>query len=171
MTHVYFGDGKGKTTAAIGLGVRACGRGMRVLLVQFLKGSDSGELAALSYLPGITVLPGPNSMKFTFQMDARELQEAARLCALRLEEAVQTAARENYDLLILDELLDTVDCGLLPDERLTELVRTKPDRLELVLTGRNPSKEILSLADYVTEMKKVKHPFDSHIPARRGIEF
>ncbi len=171
LIHIYCGDGKGKTTAAIGLGVRACGRGMHVLLVQFLKGADSGELEVLRALPGFTVFPNPETLKFTFQMNEEERAQAALLCANRFEQAVDSARQGNCDLLILDEVFGAVSTGMLPEEALTEFARSKPPALELVLTGRDPSAQVLALADYVSEIKKVKHPFDRNIPARRGIEF
>lgn len=171
LTHVYCGDGKGKTTAAIGLGVRACGSGKRVLLVQFLKGNGSSELTALRQLPNFPVLPAPGNIKFTFEMTKQELDETAVLCTARLREAVSTAAAQGSDMLILDEVFGAISCNLLPNEMLVELIKNKPQKLELVLTGRDPKPEVLELADYISEIKKVKHPFDKDIPARRGIEF
>lgn len=171
MTHIYCGDGKGKTTAAVGLGVRACGRGMPVLMVQFLKGEDSGERAALKGMAGFTLTPNPGQMKFTFQMTPGELEQAKTLCRERFEAAVEAARAGRCRLLILDEVLDAVNCGLLPEEDLTGFLLSRPEDLEVVLTGRNPSEPLLALADYVSEMKKVKHPFDRKIPARKGIEY
>ena len=171
LTHVYCGDGKGKTTAALGLGVRACGRGKRVLLVQFLKGSDSGELNVLDALPNFNILPNPENIKFIFQMNETERAETAQLCGARFQKAVQAAADGACDLLILDEVFGAVSTGMLPNEMLAEFIKSKPGNLELVLTGRDPEPEILVLADYVSEIRKVKHPFDRNISARKGIEF
>jgi len=171
LTHVYCGDGKGKTTAAIGLGIRACGSGKRVLLVQFLKGNSSSELIALKQLTGFTILPAPGNIKFTFHMTEQELRETALLCAARFREAVSAADTLDCDMLILDEVFGAISCNLLDDEMLVGLIKNKPQKLELVLTGRDPKPEVLELADYISEIKKVKHPFDKDIPARRGIEF
>jgi ATP:corrinoid adenosyltransferase len=171
LTHIYCGDGKGKTTAALGLGVRACGRGKRVLLVQFLKGSDSGELNVLNALPNFSVLPNPENIKFIFQMEEAERTETARLCRTRFQKAAQAAAGGACDLLILDEVFGAISTGMLPNKTLIEFIKSKPGNLELVLTGRDPEPEILTLADYVSEILKVKHPFDRNIPARKGIEF
>ncbi len=171
LTHVYCGDGKGKTTAAIGLGVRACGSGKRVLLVQFLKGNTSGELAVLKQLAGFEVMPAPEHIKFTFQMTPRELEETALLCGSQFCKVVSEAHAGSCDMLILDEVFGAIHCNLLTNEMLTDFIKNKPPKLELVLTGRDPGPEVLALADYVSEIKKVKHPFDRDIPARKGIEF
>lgn len=171
LTHVYCGDGKGKTTAAIGLGVRACGSGKRVLLVQFLKGDSSSELAALKNVSNFSILPAPHSIKFTFNMTKQELAETAALCAARFREAVVAVNADGCDLLILNEVFGAISCNLLNNEILIELIKNKPQKLELVLTGRDPKPEVLELADYISEVKKVKHPFDKGLPARRGIEF
>ncbi len=171
LVHVYCGDGKGKTTAALGLGLRACGCGKRVLLAQFLKGNTSCELTALKKLEHFKALPSPDFMKFTFQMSPQEREETAKLCTAQLEAAVTEAAEGDYDLLILDEALGAAECGLLPDARLLDAIKNKPQKLELVLTGRSPNPEVLELADYISEVKKIRHPYDRNIPARRGIEF
>lgn len=171
LTHVYCGDGKGKTTAAVGLGVRACGSGKRVLMAQFLKGNSSSELIVLRQLKNFSVLPAPASIKFTFQMTKHELEETAVLCGNLFCKAVSAVNAGDCDLLILDEVFGAVNCGLLDNGVLTDLIKNKPQNVELVLTGRDPKPDVLELADYVSEIKKVKHPFDRDIPARRGIEF
>ncbi len=171
LTHIYCGDGKGKTTAAIGLGIRACGSGKKVLLAQFLKGSTSSELTVLRELKNFSVLPAPEHIKFTFQMTPAELREAAALCGSQFQRAVSAANAGECDLLILDEVFGAISCGLLANTLLPGLIKNKPQSLELVLTGRDPKPEVLELADYVSEIKKIKHPYDRNIPARRGIEF
>lgn len=171
LIHIYCGDGKGKTSAAVGLGVRACGSGKRVLLVQFLKGENSAERSVLAGLPRFTVAPNPEQIKFTFQMTPGEREEAERDCRARFTAAVNAARAGECDLLILDEALGAVQTGLLPNATLADFMRNKPSGLELVLTGRDPSPEVLALADYVSEIRKVRHPFDRGVPARRGIEF
>lgn len=171
LIHIYCGDGKGKTTAAIGLGVRACGCGIAVLLVQFLKGENSGERTALKNLSDFTIMHNPQQIKFTFQMTPDELEQAKKLCGERLEAAMKAARNGKCGLLILDEVLDAVNCDLIPESVLTGFLQAKPQALEVVLTGRNPSPRLLALADYVSEVKKVKHPYDRRIPARKGIEY
>lgn len=113
----------------------------------------------------------PQAIKFTFQMDEAELAKTAVLCENMLKQAINTAQKGDCDLLILDEVFGALSCNLLNANTLLEFMRKKPEKLELVLTGRDPSREFLDLADYVTEMKKVKHPFDKGMPARKGIEF
>lgn len=169
--HVYCGDGKGKTTAAVGLAVRAAGTGKRVLLVQFLKGRDTGELHSLAHIPEITVLRGKASEKFTFQMNERELQEVYDNQTKNLLTALEEARKGHCDLLILDEIMGALSTETVDEDLLKSLVLYKPEPLELVLTGRNPPDWIVEAADYVTRMEKVKHPYDRGIQARRGVEY
>jgi cob(I)alamin adenosyltransferase len=171
LTHIYCGDGKGKTTSAIGLGVRACGSGKKVLLVQFLKGDTSSELNVLRQLKNFSTLPSSENVKFTFKMTQHELEETALLCEGQFCRAIASVNAGDCDMLILDEIFGAIHCNLLSNEKLVDLIKNKPQNLELVLTGRNPEPEILELADYVSEIKKVKHPYDRNIPARKGIEF
>lgn len=170
MIHLYCGDGKGKTTCAFGLALRALGRGMHVAVAQFLKGSDSGEREALAQFPGARLLPVPEELKFVFQMDETERQTAAAQCLALLEEA-ERAAEGGGEMVVLDECCAAISTGLLPLERVTEFLDRWGCKAELVLTGRDPAPELLERADYVTEMKKQKHPFDRGIPARKGVEW
>ncbi len=168
LIHLYTGGGKGKTTAAVGLCVRALGAGLRVRFVQFMKGRGSAELAPLRQL-GAHVTRATNEEKFVFQMNEQEraaCQKAHRAC---LAEAAKTAAE--WDLLVLDEALGALETGLLAEEELLPFMREKPPGLELVLTGRSAPETLRALADYVTDMRAEKHPFAAGIPARRGIEF
>ena len=167
MIHIYCGDGKGKTTAAMGLALRAAGRGKRVVVAQFLKGADSGERAALAQLPQVTLLPVPQQVKFTFSMTPQERREAELSCRQLLDLAMQAAP--SCFLLVLDEVCTATELGLLP----LSCVLSCLDRLpcEAVLTGHNPSPQLINRADYVTQMKKLRHPFDAGLPARIGIEF
>ena len=170
LIHIYCGDGKGKTTASLGLCLRAAGHGKRVLLVQFLKTNRSGEREALKLLPTVTVLPNPERLKFTFQMNEDEKAAAAAQCAGQLEEAVAAAEAGACELLILDEAFGALSCGLLDRERLLSFLRSKPASLEVVLTGRDPDDDFLALADYISEVRLVRHPFQKGVPAREGIE-
>lgn len=169
--HLYCGDGKGKTTCAIGLGVRAAGSGKKVLLVQFLKDASGNERKILAAIPGFFLFPAPVTIKFTFHMNPQEKQEACCRCEQLLEDAIRQAKQDSIDVLILDEALAAVDAGVLAEESLCCAVQSKPEKLELVLTGRNPSGRLVLLADYVTEMKKIKHPYDKGEAAREGIEY
>ena len=169
LLHIYHGGGKGKTTAAAGLCLRAAGHGLRVGFAQFLKDGSSGECAALKVLPGVTVFDALPHVPFTFSMTPEDREEARDFYASLLR-ACESAA-SGLDLLVLDEVLDAVNTGILPEESLLAFVKNRPDSLELVLPGRDPSPELLELADYITEMRVVRHPYQRGQAARPGIEW
>jgi cob(I)alamin adenosyltransferase len=172
MVHINTGDGKGKTTASIGLGIRAWGRGMRVLMVQFLKGADTGEIRTLKKLePDFTLYRGTEIKKFTWEMDEGELEQTKKAQRDQFELAVCEALSGSWDLIILDEIMAAVTTGMIPLNDVMEFVKCKPDKLELVLTGRDAPSGLIELADYVSEIKAVKHPMERGVPPRRGIEF
>lgn len=166
LVHLYWGNGKGKTTTAMGLALRALGSGKSVTIVQFLKGAESGEIAPLRAL-GAKIYRGKAGQKFVSRMSE---QEKAETRAMQTEH-LRAALEEPSDLLILDEAcaawqLDMVDRALLE-----QAVRAKPDAQELVLTGRDPAPWMRELADYQTEMHCCRHPYERGITARKGIEF
>ena len=171
MLHLYCGDGKGKTTAAMGLALRMTGRGGGVVVAQFLKGTDSGERQALALLPQVTLLDVPQWVKFIFQMVPEEQAAERRRSLALLEEAEKLACRESCRLLVLDEVCGAVSVGLLPLSALLEVLDRLPAGLEVVLTGRDPAPELLDRADYITEMKHLLHPFAQGQQARPGIEY
>ena len=168
LVHLYCGDGKGKTTCGVGLTVRAAGSGRKVLFHQFLKDNSSSERKVLERLPEVTILPGRNYEKFTFQMTAGELEEVLE----NNDSIFRTLCRQaaQYDVLVLDEALYAIDKGLLSEEPVLAFLEEKPAGLEVVLTGRNPSQKMMDHADYISEICKRKHPFDRGISARIGIE-
>ncbi len=170
LIHIYCGDGKGKTTAAVGLAVRCAGRGNKVLLVQFLKSRDSGELYSLAKLPDIEVMRGKESKKFTFQMNEEEKHALLIEHNKMFEQVLAKIKNGGYSLLILDEVIGALNAKVFEMPKLIEFLRHKPENLEVVLTGRNPAQELVEIADYVSEMRKVKHPMDKGIMAREGIE-
>lgn len=170
LIHIYTGDGKGKTTAALGLILRATGRGLHVVLGQFLKGRETGELHTLSLLPGVTVFRGKPLTKFSFQMNEQEKAEVLQSHNEFIQELASYCRQEETDLLVLDEVIGACGTHLLDESLLIDFLKHKPEHLEVVMTGRNPSPELLELADYVSEICKRKHPFDKGIPAREGIE-
>lgn len=170
LIHIYCGDGKGKTTAAIGLAVRCAGHGNHVLIVQFLKSRPTGELKSLALLPNIEVMRGKETAKFTFQMNDEEKSEVKREHLELFEKVKQKCADELIDLLIFDEVIGACNTGVFDQGALINFLKNKPEELEVVLTGRNPAPELVELADYVSEVCKRKHPFERGIPARKGVE-
>ena len=171
-THIYFGDGKGKTTAALGLAIRAAGFGMNVVIVQFLKDQESAELKSLALLPKIKVLRGKASgAAFFMGMNEAEKQETKNIHDANLREALELHQEGLCDMLILDEAIDAHRLGVLDKELFEGLLRDKPENLELIVTGHRPSRELLSYGDYVTEMVKHKHPYSLGVKGRDGIEW
>ncbi|MDO5291914.1 MAG: cob(I)yrinic acid a,c-diamide adenosyltransferase [bacterium] len=171
MVHIYHGDGKGKTTAAMGLAVRAAGVGNLVTIVQFLKGNPTGEIEILSRIPEVTILRNEINHGFTFQMSEEQKKEVAMMHNLNLMQAIDKINRKECDTLILDELLDVYNMDLIDKNMVRTLLEMRPKELEIVMTGRNPDEYLIGQADYITNMKKEKHPFDQGLPARRGVEF
>lgn len=167
LVHIYTGDGKGKTTAAVGLACRAAGAGKKVLLVQFLKGSETGELASLRTL-GVHIVRS-DVKKFIPYMTAEEKDD----CRGKQQDCLR-AARESaagYDLVILDECIGAAAMHMVEEAELVEFVRGKPPETELVLTGRDAPPALVALADYVSDIRCVKHPYDKGVPARKGVEY
>lgn len=170
LVHIYCGEGKGKTTCSVGLTVRACGYGLHVLFMQFLKSGDSSELKILKSLPGIDVLGTKPIKKFSFQMTEEEKAETRQVNAEQFADMVRMLENDHYDMLVLDEVLGAIEAGLLDDQLIVNFLKNRPEQLEVVMTGRYPTEELEELADYVSRIDKVKHPYDKGIPARAGIE-
>ncbi len=170
LIHIYCGDGKGKTTAAIGLGLRCSGHGNKVLLVQFLKSWRTGELNSLQKISNIEVLRGMETAKFTFQMTAEEKAEVLEQHNRLFATVKKKCAEENIDLLIMDEVIGAINTGVFELDSLLDFLSNKPRELEVVLTGRAPKQPLLDMADYVSEICKRKHPFEKGVKARVGIE-
>lgn len=171
LIHIYCGDGKGKTTAAMGLGMRAAGREKKVLLTQFLKSNKTGELNSIEKLNEFFhFFEGKPANKFIWNMNEKEIEELRQEHTERFKVVTQKAVDETYDLLILDEIIATVNNNLVPLKMVVEFLKNKPEGLEVVMTGRGPKEELINLADYVSEIKAIKHPFEKGIPSRVGIE-
>ncbi len=168
LVHLYCGDGKGKTTAAVGLAVRAAGAWKKVRFVQFLKNGNSSELAPLR-LCGAETLVCEKPHGFIWTMTEAEKAQAAADYTELLVGAFEDA--DDLDLLILDEAVGAAGCGMIPEEELLRLIKERPESLEVVMTGRDPSPALQDAADYITEMKKIRHPFDKGVNARKGIEY
>lgn len=166
--HLYYGDGKGKTTAAVGLCMRACGAGLRCGFLQFLKGRPTAERPPLETL-GVWVLAPATGPRFWFEMDEAEKQVCRNVSAAALQEAAARMA--DLDLLVLDEVLDAEELGILPAGLLQEIVQKRPEALELVLTGHSCPEQLAASADYITRFLAEKHPYDKGLDARRGIEY
>ena len=171
MKHIYYGDGKGKTTAAIGLAVRAAGSKMKVLFVQFLKTEFSGERHILSHTENVTLTFCPLELKFTFDMDDKEKAQAAKIFKGSFDNAVTTALTEKYDMVVLDEVFEAINAHMLSESEVYEFITNAPSSMEIVMTGHNPPQKFMDCADYITEFKKIKHPYDRGITGRIGIEF
>lgn len=169
LIHLYCGDGKGKTTAALGLALRAAGAGKQVVFTQFFKDGSSSEVEPLAALPGVRVFHADTVRGFYRNMTPSQREQAGKDYTALFRQVTQAA--QEADLLILDEIVSACNRGVVPEKLVTDFLREKLARLEVVLTGRNPSSALLELADYVTEMRKLRHPFDRGIGARKGIEF
>ena len=169
LIHIYCGDGKGKTTAGVGLTVRAAGAGKQVVFTQFFKNGTSSEVKILSQIPNIRTMHCTTSHGLYSRMNDDQKEKAKSDYGMLLEEVLEAA--KDADLLVLDEAISACNHGTIDEDVLIEFLQNKPENLEVVMTGRGPSEELQACADYITEMKKIKHPFDQGIPARKGIEF
>ena len=171
MKHLYFGDGKGKTTAAVGIAVRAAGSNLKVLFVQFLKTEFSGERHVLSHTENVTLTLCPADLKFTFQMNEKEKTQAAKIFKGIFDHSVTLALTEKYDMVVFDEIIDAINAEMLTESEVVEFITNAPSSMEIIMTGHNPSQKMIDLCDYVTEFKKIKHPYDRGITGRIGVEF
>jgi cob(I)alamin adenosyltransferase len=169
IVHVYSGNGKGKTSAAFGLALRALGRGLKVYVIQFIKGGfDYGELHIVDRLPGLTLKAFGRGRFIT---DTPPSEEDVKLADDAMSLAEQVVKKGEFDVVILDEINVAVSLGLIRVERVLNLIENKPKHVELVLTGRYASEEVIKAAQLVTEMREIKHPFSKGLPARKGIDF
>lgn len=177
QVHVFYGNGKGKTTSALGTALRACGNGYNVHLVQFMKNGASsleeqipGEIKALAQFSSFSFKRfGVGNWYVQNKSDKTEHEQNVKQTFDHVKESLKN---QNYDIVVADEILYAVQLGLLEEEKVIELIKTKPKNKELILTGSHqPFPNIFELADLVTEIKKIKHPYDKGILARKGIEF
>ena len=169
LIQVYTGAGKGKTTAAIGQAIRACGHGLKAIMIQFMKGkTDYGELRAAESLPNFSIeqygLP-------TFVEKGNPSEEDLRLAREGFARAREVIESREFDLVIMDEINVAVDYGLIPLDDVLKVMEKKPPTVELILTGRYAHPQISKRADLVTEMVDIKHHYESNIQARKGIEY
>jgi cob(I)alamin adenosyltransferase len=168
---VYTGNGKGKTTAAMGSALRAIGQGLRVLMLQFIKGSwDYGELESIKRLePDFTIQRlGKGFIHLKSKQNNKEVIENI---SQSWERAKAEVLSDKYDMIILDEINYVISYGLLQVEEMLKLLEERPKRLHIILTGRDAHNKVIDKADLVTEMKEIKHPYSKGIKAQKGIEF
>ena len=176
LVHIYTGKGKGKTTAAFGLGMRAAGAGLKVCIFQFLKSKrlTSGEVESAKRLsPKLKVVRFNQTHPIFLPSKDRQdsIQSLKSSITIALKEVEKALSSGRYDLVILDEVINAVSEKYLSMKALKELIDSRPEEIEMVLTGRNAPRELVRMADYVTEMKEVKHPYKRGIKARKGIEW
>ena len=169
LVHVYTGNGKGKTTAAFGLALRAWGHGGRACIVQFMKcGENYGEVKAVRRLPGIVLR---QFGKEGFMIKGKHSQEDIELARKALAFSAEVLSSGEYDLVVMDEVCVALDFGLLQISDVAKAIESRSRRTEVVLTGVNAPKELIERADLVTEMKMIKHPYESGVSAREMIEY
>jgi cob(I)alamin adenosyltransferase len=169
LVQVYTGNGKGKSSAAFGLALRAIGRGLKVYIIQFIKGGfDYGELYMVDRLPNLKLKAFGRGKFVTEKPPGKEDIKLAEEALVLAEEVVKSG---EYDIVILDEINVALNLKLIKTERVVELIKNKPKHVELVLTGRYAPNEIIEAADLVTEMREVKHPYNKGFQARKGIEY
>lgn len=171
LIHIYCGDGKGKTTAALGLAIRAAGAGKRVHLVQLLKGNPTLELNSLALLPNITIDRPEKEFGFTFNMTDEQKAELTCIHNRLLTFAFDKMNCGDIDMLIIDEFFAAYNKNLLDRRFAEKILFEKSFACELVLTGREPDVKFIAAADYVSEIKCVKHPYEKGVSARKGIEY
>lgn len=167
MIQIYTGNGKGKTTAALGLALRAAGAGKKVFIAQFVKGMAYSEVKALEKIPGIEIRQYGLDCFIKNEPTQKDIDAARR----GLKAVAQIMAEEKYDMIILDEVNIATYYKLFPVEDLVSLLKNTSKKMEIVLTGRYAAEELLKMADLVTEMKEVRHYYLNGVEAREGIEF
>ena len=169
--HIYCGDGKGKTTAATGLAVRAAGSGMKVLFLRFLKNEDSAELKILDQIENIDRVRLDKSFGFYKFLSDEEKCDLKAYCRERWNLMVQKSAEGSYTMVVLDELISVVNYQMIPEGEVIRYLKERSPDIEVVMTGRDPGEILINAADYVSEVRKIKHPYDQGITARKGIEY
>jgi len=172
LIQIYTGNGKGKTTAAVGQAIRALGRGYRVMMVQWLKKNNSGEIPVLKRL-GVEVLSwgGDYGKKLIANLPLEDIDKIIQENEAFFKQVMEKIKKGKYDLLILDEINVAIKLGLIEEDEVLKWLKNKPPSLEVILTGREATSQLLAIADLVTEMKKVKHPYDRGVKMRKGVEY
>lgn len=168
---IYTGNGKGKTTCAVGQGIRACGCGFKVLMIQFLKSWHTGEIDIVKNIDKFDFMRIGSPRDFTWNLTEDEKTNLKSEITNKFKGLTEIFKENKYDMIILDEVLGTINDKFLSEEDVIDFLHKKPETVEVILTGRNASDNLINEADLVTEMKEVKHYFAKEVEARRGIEF
>lgn len=171
MIHIYCGDGKGKTTAAVGLTVRMAGSGKKVLFVQFFKSDKSSEISILKSIGNIRTLHLEKNYGRYKNMSQEVRKQAGIEYKDLFKRAIEIAVNENFDMLVLDEIISAYNYEFVERGELIGFLDKYGQEKEIVMTGRNPVSELIEMSDYVSNIEKLKHPFDKGVKARKGIEF
>jgi cob(I)alamin adenosyltransferase len=171
LVQVYTGDGKGKTTACAGLALRMAGSGGRVLYAFMQKGIMSSEVKLLETMKGIDVFRVCTMTKFSHLQNEAEKAEYRRQHTEGLEKIINLCQSGNYDMVVVDEAIGAISEKAIEMERIMDLINSRPEKCEIVLSGRKAPDELIKAADYVSDIRAVKHPFENGIQARRGIEY
>jgi len=171
LIHIYTGDGKGKTTAALGLCFRAAGWGIRSAFIQFMKGQDTGEIRAAEKFSDLMIFEQYGSDGFIKDKNSATHRDHLVKTVKGLARAGELIREKRCSIVVLDEILTLPQFGLLPEDKIMELIEMKPAEVELVLTGRGATPELIKRADLVTEMREIKHYYSSGVIARKGIEY
>jgi len=171
FVQIYTGEGKGKTTAALGLSFRASGRGKKVLFVQFLKGMKTGEQISINENDNIEHLKIAETVRFFNTLSEEEQDELKTRTQTEWEDLKKRIGTDSMDILVLDEIMAAMQHRLIDEEDVLELLKNRPLHMEVILTGRSASKNLIEEADLVTEMKNVKHYYNQGILSRIGIEY
>ena len=171
QVHIYTGDGKGKTTAAMGLAFRASAYDKKIYILQFLKGRKTGERLSAKKFDNITFERANKSKKFFIQMTDEEKKEQKQEIKKIWEKINGILKESDYEIIIFDEIMGAISNGMVEIEDVKKLIENKGEDKEFILTGRNAPEELIEMAGYVTEMKMIKHPFNNNVPARKGVEY
>lgn len=173
LVHLYTGNGKGKTTAALGLALRALGRDRKVAVVQFLKRTriKTGEVIFAEKMNGPLMIMQFGASRFATREEKEDVERSGDTVARGWQVAGELVRQGEHDLVVLDEVTHVVKSGAVPLEELIQLIRDKAEPVELVITGRYAPPELAAVCDYITEMKEIKHPFKNGIRAREGTEY
>ena len=171
MIQLYHGEGKGKTTAAVGGAIRAAGAGMQVVFGQFMKGNETAELAELKKIPNIDILRSDENFGFYFQMTEEQKKRLTDIHNQILEKMRQLAEQGKCDFLVMDELTYPINYNLIEKDPLYKFLEYNKDKIEIIITGRNPVPRLLELTDYDSEILCHKHPYERGKKARHGIEY